>query len=337
MNVSFPALAGSNISDNNKDTKDCFECLVAIRKFVLLETGVYGIVKKRAREGGLLGMKSVECWAELSHYISRLIAYEDAVDVFLGMQEELPQLFQNFSVIPIPSSKLEPNPLGRKSQSASSIIGRMTNKAALLKEFRDMAEELQRFSLDDRIREQCQKKGFKPVVHSEALVADWILNNDDAAGYKFFNGWKYIGSSKPTCRLCFHYFTAHPSGICVRPTHGNLYPNWRFPDVYLSQGDDGLRKRQDTLNKMMESIRHDAFEVVDEKKKPMGKNHDSNTYSNLSLRQTETEPSVVQDDETDVGDLARMLRDDLTLEQSPTTDDSLFFASDDEGGNFSPV
>ncbi|KAI4596875.1 hypothetical protein KJ359_005220 [Pestalotiopsis sp. 9143b] len=145
--------------------------------------------------------------------------------------------------------------------------------------FREYAKSLQNFDLDARIQQGWSKESFRPIVHAEVLLLDWLERNGGTADHRFFNDWKYIGSSKPTCKLCHYYFECHGSMIQHRPSHGNLYISWRVPDVYTTQGEHVVEARQVIVDKVLDKIRKDAFSLVEQRVPPSYKDHDSNTFS----------------------------------------------------------
>jgi hypothetical protein len=152
----------------------------------------------------------------------------------------------------------------------------MTADDAKQKEYRAHAQELQKFELDESIRNLTSPQKFRPIVHAEVLLLDWLERDGGTHPSRFFNGYKYLGCSKPLCRLCEHYFSVHASGVEVRPPHRNLYMNWRMPDVYEDQGPQAIKDREKLMAKVLELVRKDTFRVLVEKL-PEGKRHDSNT------------------------------------------------------------
>jgi hypothetical protein len=62
----------------------------------------------------------------------------------------------------------------------------------------------------------------------------------------------------------------------VRPTHGNLYYNWRLPHVYKTQGQGAVKEREVLLMKVLDSVRVDAFRTLTERV-TLQKKNDSNT------------------------------------------------------------
>ncbi|KAF7560082.1 hypothetical protein G7046_g4075 [Stylonectria norvegica] len=311
---------------DDEDLISCAACLAAIKAFFAPNSGITKFINDRARQGRMPGMKDYECWSDLRHYMSRLLAYEAIVAEFIRAEAEWPALFQDFHVTSIPSSDPEPNPLGRKSETAHNIIGRMTSDASEMERYRECAQGLQAFNLDDRISTECKSR-FRPIVHSEVLVLDWVVANYKLPQYRFFEDFRYIGSSKPTCKLCSYYFAAHPSRTGARPTHGNLYISWRFPDVSTAGGKSALSRRQSMINSMMEKIREDAWKIMEDKG-AVYKKHDSNTYEVMSARLTDG----VGGDDTDVDDLEERFRGGFDLEGTPTRESLLLAVSDDDGG-----
>lgn len=156
----------------------------------------------------------------------------------------------------------------------------MTSDLSDQTKFREFAANLQKFELDKRIEQQCRKDSFRPVVHSEVLVYDWVMTQGTQLGLRFFRGWKYIGSSKPTCKLCDYFFDAVGGDIGRRPCHGNVYCNWRFPDGYGAKTSDRGSKVYFAMNNR---IREDAFRIVSDKCST-GKSRDSDTYSCWTMR-----------------------------------------------------
>lgn len=201
-----------------------------------------------------------------------------------------PELFDTFEVIYIPSSRRHLNPLSSDPQKAAAILGRHLPEDIKPK-YLGLAQELQSaFRLDHVIEDQWTLKSFKPSVHVEILLLNWLEKNGITKSPQFFGGWQYIGCSKPTCRLCDYYMSSHPSGVQVRSPHGNLYVNWRMPDyadVYGCRNEDeAVRKRHEIMQSIMGRVRHDVMRVLNEKAAGIRK-HDSHTYSSVMTRQVD--------------------------------------------------
>jgi hypothetical protein len=211
--------------------------------------------------------------------MSRILAYPQSIRFFLLAKKHWPELFANFQVFFVPSSEPISRPRRNKSESAKLIIGRMTRKEKDIRIFTDFVNHLQIFDLDQRIKAEYEKDTFRPIVHSEVLLLNHLETNGGVANTRFFNGWKYIGTSKLTCKLCHYYFEEHRSKVQHRESHGNLYVSWRFPDVLQSQGEEGERRRQTMVDRILPRIRKEAFDLVKKRIPSSYKQDDSNTFS----------------------------------------------------------
>jgi hypothetical protein len=145
----------------------------------------------------------------------------------------------------------------------------MTNDNAIISEYRQNAARLQSWGLDKRIQEVTHHEHFKPIVHAEILVDDAIRRDQRGAEagepLRFFRQaefGRYIGASKPTCRLCALYFDCQSDGVTVRPSHHNMYYQWRTPDVFVNDGE-GVKKERDTvLEGMIPKLRGAVFQAI---------------------------------------------------------------------------
>ncbi|KAI5467467.1 hypothetical protein BGZ63DRAFT_419170 [Mariannaea sp. PMI_226] len=258
--------------DNEEYIDACLSCLAGIRSF---ETTTKRFIEQLADEGRAPD-DSMSCWSELRHHLTRLMAYDDAVTIFMEIGQRWPELFQTFKIDAVLSSKPNSKPLSKKSEEASKILGRVTADPKDIEHYRTLAKRLQveHFSLDERIKKQIERSSFRPIVHCEILVLDWILR--EFGRPVFFENFMYIGTSKGACKLCDYYFKAHPRSIKVRPSHGNVYTSWAFPDVYTTDEAGATQRRQKILNSMKASVRDDAIAILEGKATP-GKVHDSST------------------------------------------------------------
>lgn len=243
-------------------------------------------------------------WAELRHAAGRLLSYLEGVQTLIEAREQpqWAQLFHDFEVVCIASSQPDPNPIvgRRKRVTAAEILVRMTppQDEPKLATFQAGAEELQRFDLDGNIRRQNESKEFHPIVHAEILVYDSLRDLHDL---RYFHGYNYIGTSKPTCRLCDYYFqsVSRMSGdrVQVRQSHGNLYLNWRVPDIYINQ-IGAVARQEKILNDMNLRVRQDTYRTLKDKM-GMRKSHDSNTSRTYERRPFSVEFSSVAEDDLD--------------------------------------
>ena len=232
-------------------------------------------------------------WCELRHHLSRLLSYRRAAFILARGCRIRPCLAEGFEVLAIPSSKPAANPFQRffstgntffprRLPTAYDLISQMASDQSTIQRYRRYAEELQRFELDDRIREACHSDS-RPVVHAEVLILQWLEETGGTPGSRFFLGDRYIASSKPTCRLCHYYFKAHNSGVQVRESHRNLYTKWRVPDLPRGVGKESVKAREMVLKSVMVSLRQDAFRVLRDKR-PERKTHDSETNFSAGFR-----------------------------------------------------
>lgn len=250
-------------------------------------------ISEQAREGKI---DSSMPWLELRHFLGRLHSYHLAVKTMIRARQFWDRLRDDIKVTVIPSATTIPHPLHKKRPIASEIIGRMTSAEELLETYRSRAAKLQEeLNLDEKILSECNSSSQTHMVHAELLVLDYVLGYlrdvEDAQFYKFYNGWRYIGSSKPTCRLCSYYFMAHPSGVQVRESHNNLYTHWRVPDVF---DENTMTQTESHLQAVIVRTRADAIRSL-MSQTSQGRKYDSNSFSDLpppfaSLR-TET-PSI---------------------------------------------
>ncbi|KAK1655059.1 hypothetical protein BDP81DRAFT_308554 [Colletotrichum phormii] len=243
-------------------------------------TQIEQAIRRNAKDGE---MTSSKAWCDLRHYLGRLLSFRQAADAMIGTHERLPNLFQDFKFTAIPSGKDAAKPIARsRSFTAESIIKNMIpDDEEEQKFYLEQALEMQKFGLDDFIFRQISKRTFRPRVHAEVLVHSYLLSHDLQHPRDYFNSWKYIGSSKPTCRLCSYYFTAHPDRVQVRKSHFNLYPNWCLPGVFEGPNSGAPdAKTLHLLEQITERVHDDVKRTLDEKR-PVGKNYDSNTYTSV--------------------------------------------------------
>jgi hypothetical protein len=230
------------------------------------------------------------------------------VHYFFKARDNWPQLFQNNPrIVALPSSDLQDMPRRNKSLKAEGIVGRMTSNEKLMSIFKRFVEDLQIYDLDTRLVE-AYNTNTAMAVHSEVLLHHWLLTDHGKGEISptiFFNSWPYIGSSKPTCKLCKYYFEESRTGVEVRASHPNLYPKWRLPDVYDFHGPDAVKRRQIILDRILQRVRTEVFNVI-KKKSPLSYKHeDSNTWSaTMHLDDRWTQNQTETDAGTRVGTVA---------------------------------
>lgn len=225
-------------------------------------------------------------WSEVRHALGRLLSYFFAIKVLISARKYWPRLFVDFTVTSIPSTPPSSAPDMRRN--AKGIIQRMSRDKSTIEAYQDFARSLQGdYKLDDRIRQRVAN--FRPIVHAEVNLLASVLDSmataerEDEDHIRFFNEaefGQYIGSSKPTCLLCSLYFAAHPSPVQCRQTHGNLYYNWRAPDVFDENDQEAIQSRQDILEKMIKDVRNEAGRAIKQRSFRWKKHDSRDTPSN---------------------------------------------------------
>ncbi|GAB1319683.1 hypothetical protein MFIFM68171_09893 [Madurella fahalii] len=228
-------------------------------------------------------------WSEVRHALGRLLSYFIAINVLISARKLWPQIFVDFEVSWVRSTEpsLDPPEIRR---NAKGIIDRMGRNRATLEAYQKHARSLQNLGLDVQIKQRVHHTKFRPIVHAEINLLDSILR-DEAQAYdegedppRFFNEaefGRYIGSSKPTCMLCHWYFAAHTSGVHCRPSHGNLYYNWRTPDVLEDDGAEADQERNDIVESMIKAIREQTARAIRERSYFRRKHDSRDTPSGL--------------------------------------------------------
>ncbi|KAK4126372.1 hypothetical protein N657DRAFT_688922 [Parathielavia appendiculata] len=249
-------------------------------------------------------------WSEVRHALGRLLSYYIAIKVLISTRKFWPRLFVDFTVTTIPSSAPLSKPPSIR-RNAKGIINRMSRSKSTVEAYQRHAEHLQvHGDLDQRIRQRADPARFHPIVHAEVNLLASVLRDQAEAEregedpVRYFHQAEfgaYIGSSKPTCLLCWFYFAAHPSGVGCRESHGNLYYNWRTPDVVplsvaaaaaaaaagevREQGEEDVQLQKDILEQMVREVRKEADRAIKERSYPRRKHDSWDTPSN-PLRST---------------------------------------------------
>lgn len=332
------------MTDSSKVFKTCINLMLFIKE--LSKSPTHKSIQEKASSDNGSGEPSP--WAELRHAAGRLLSYYQASKTLIQARKKWDPLFHEFEVDFVQSSTLAPNPINNKRVNADMIIGRMLNDEDRIQAYRADVEELQKHDLDLNITDQVTKTSFRPLVHAEVLIHQSMLDEFGPTGphsSQFFSQYRYIGSSKPTCRLCDYYFAASASGIDVRETHRNLYINWRVPDVYSNQGDAATKGRERILNRILERVRADALRTLSEKI-PERKKHDSNTeptfpalnhgtsvgFDDGGLRAADLDDVAASMCQLDLRDSSGEATPEVRSESPPFRAGSGFDADDDDGG-----
>ncbi|KAH8880810.1 hypothetical protein GQ53DRAFT_889572, partial [Thozetella sp. PMI_491] len=286
--------------DNTSQVMACIEALIDQIHRILKPFQNMFLLKRASDEKS---SNSVP-WRELRHFSSRLLAYKRAAEDLMVAGNLWPELFIDVEVVCIPSSDRGSNPLMTGPQTTAEILNRLI-PADTRDKYKELAIELQKSSvssrqgIDEEIAAAWTKKSFRPIIHAELLVLNWLEVNGLTRPEYFFNNWRFIGCSKPTCKLCFYYISSHHTGIQFRNRHPNLYLNWRMPEVVNESGQQTKEQLQakhtDIIQKIMDPLRQDIIRTLSEKVADR-RDHDSSTYSfvnrNQAARKVATEPGV---------------------------------------------
>ncbi|KAI1025261.1 hypothetical protein LB504_009987 [Fusarium proliferatum] len=281
-----------------KEDETISDCETLIKAITSLEQAdINTMISQRAKDAE---MTRSEPWCKLRHFLGRWLSYRKAALAIVAVSERWPELFLDFEITMVPSGSRLPNPILRSDLTSAIILKNIVAEeksqgSQLLQE----TENLKQMGIDDILRASQISRRFKPVLHAEVLVHEHLLKSGQTAAECYWNRWNYIGSSKPTCRLCHYYFEAlQEDKPGVRPTHGNMYRNWRLPECH---NDKSLGITQDELlNKLAQRLRTDVIETLKEKK--IGrKARDSNTYSSF--------PDVLQKDDNSSVSIDSHVRD----------------------------
>ncbi|KAK3401377.1 hypothetical protein B0T20DRAFT_401634 [Sordaria brevicollis] len=302
------------INDMTPEAEYDQKCKLVFRKLasIFSDKHLNDIFLARAAAGrsAIEGYTTMSCWSDLVHTALRILAYRASVHYCFLARDRWPALFRkNPRIVAVPSADPQPTPRRNKSLKAEAIVGRMTSNDKLMNIFKRFVQDLQMIHLDFRLSLAYQKSPL--IVHSEVLLHDWLLTDHgkgEIVPTMFFNKWPYIGSSKPTCKLCKYYFEESRSGVEHRASHGNLYVKWRLPDVYDFHGPEAVKRRQIMLDRILERVRKEVFNTIKKKSPQSYKHEDSNTLSATMLlddrwTQTQTDP------ETDSGTRVGSVRD----------------------------
>ena len=257
-----------------KDRKS-FTCatVVVIEELQKLQRNSYlfSLIRRRVAREQTQG--SGTYWTNMCHIADRLKAYKSAIDAIFQARDNWPDLFDDFEVRFIPSPNRAPNPLPKTPKTSAGIIQVSTSdKERLPRLKKDLMELQQKHGIDDIIATSWTR-GIKPTVHAEVQIHSWLeCSEGGTRPERFFGKYRFIGSSKPTCKLCWYYFSGD-TGVRVRSSHRNLYTHWRVPDVY-AWDKGGENRRQDRIHRIKKQVVADIERTISEKLADH-RNHDS--------------------------------------------------------------
>ncbi|KAK0648641.1 hypothetical protein B0T16DRAFT_388831 [Cercophora newfieldiana] len=269
-------------------------------------------------------------WSEAHHALGRLVSYFIAVKVLISTRKRWLELFVDFDVVALPSS--EPGDTPSVRRTAKGMVERMNRDRVITQLYQRLAPQLQEMGLDEIIKKKTHPRKFAPIVHAEILVDDYIRRQDrtmppDEDQVRYFKEssfGRYIGSSKPTCRLCWLYFEQHPDEVRVRPSHHNLYYLWRAPDVFVEDGPEAAAAMKDVLESMIRAIRAETSRALRDRSAIRNFFDSNNTPSN-PLRTTDratggSNPSDLVSQMSDLSVSTVRHSPDLSRDTTPETE-----------------
>ncbi|KAK7963509.1 hypothetical protein PG988_010483 [Apiospora saccharicola] len=171
------------------------------------------------------------------------------------------------------SSVPKPEPDGLTTPA--SILRRMVKPDhPRMREYQHGMEFLdRRLSIGEKIVDSYENKEFRPSVHCEVQVLEHFYDNN----LRFSHNDRFVACSKPACYCCYLYFKAHPSYPEEPRSHLKIWPSWSPPLVPDGHRDRKYRHQLQILNSMIESIRKEALNQIENKVTDMGYQPDSTT------------------------------------------------------------
>jgi len=221
-------------------------------------------------------MQDSNCFSQVRHYIGRLSSHMRAAKTLVAAAERFPAFFDNPEIKCCPSPRPAKLPLLMDEHTTlEGIVIRMLPKDD--PRIPHIVEALKfldtKFKIHERLVKTYQDPKFVPRVHAELI----LLEHFHTMQYRFVNGDRYIGCSKPACYCCYHYIYVHPGDFVHPPSHNKVYLNWRPPDVIDDQEESAKHHQRDILNAMLKPIRRDVLRQIEEKRGPSCSHHDSTT------------------------------------------------------------
>lgn len=284
LNASPPQterMPGANLSIDITATMRCISAIQQNRR-----SSLQRYIEARAVEDN--NMAKGVCWSSLQHVAGRLLSYQYAVQTIVHAHHIWADtdLFRDFDIASVRSSGSYPaDALNLNPETVEAIVNRAPGyDSGRMRVLKQHAAELQRYNLDEKLRDQWNQKP-DPFVHAEVLLHDWLARTEGGTQpYRFFQNWQYIGTSKPVCRLCQDYFGVIGTPVRFRSGHPNTYINWRLPDMRvdsLKNAEDARREKEawcERLGQMKGKIYTAVVRVLEEKVSQK-KAQDSNTYT----------------------------------------------------------
>ncbi|KAF5675776.1 hypothetical protein FHETE_2379 [Fusarium heterosporum] len=249
---------------------DCEKLIKMIHN--LGQSNFNATISEMAKDGEIT--KS-DTWCNLRHFLGRWLSYRRAALGIIEVSKRWPDLFREFEITMISSGSRLPNPILRSDLTSSIIVQHIIAEDKIEDtELKNAADGLPHLQIDNVIQDFYNSRKFRPLLHAEILVYEYLLKSGQAATESYWNRWNYIGS------------TLHGDKPFVRLSHGNLYRNWRFPEFQKNdnnenenqESDNHDEARDEILKRIAQRMREDVVRTLREKRIKW-KARDSNTNS----------------------------------------------------------
>lgn len=205
---------------------------------------------------------SIDCYAELAHYVGRLGAHVYAVKMILYAALNVPAV-KNIKDVQFESApSVEAIEIPQGSAVAYEILreictSRNLQPAELKKYLVAFAELDADMGISDKL---ATKRSLYTRIHCELQLCDLFSR----ASWDFADGDKYIGCSKAACYFCTQYISLHHKAFVVPPTHNKVIVGVRppKPDPQRDVNGNGARKMKEMEAKMTWKIENDILEAL---------------------------------------------------------------------------
>jgi hypothetical protein len=186
--------------------------------------------------------QSLDCYAELVHYIGRLSAHVYAVKMILYAALKVSTV-KNIKDVQFESApSVEAIEIPEGSAVAYEIVrGICISRNLQPAELRKYLVAFAELDADRGISgEIATKRSLYTRIHCELQLCDLFSR----AGWDFADGDKYIGCSKAACYFCAQYISLHHKAFVVPPTHNKVLVEVRppKPDPQRDINGNGARK-----------------------------------------------------------------------------------------------
>lgn len=217
-------------------------------------------------------------WYQLRHHLGRLHSLRQASEAIVQAFKEWPKLFKDFTVNYISSSRLRKFSHPRALHAPPMEIIKAAFPGYDTSHYDSDIEELREHGLYAQIQKQEQEFPWKTQVHCEVNLQNHLMKTGKTRSCDLWEGVMFIATSKPPCRLCYYYFQHGDNDFQVQPSHMNLYPKWRLPDVADLKDDASIEHRGELIDDILEHMQEDTLKIL-QKKFPQWKRNDSRTDS----------------------------------------------------------